>query len=201
MRAKRQHESEGSDLLQRFRSGEQDALAEVYAAYVEKVGRLVRSGCLVRRGNGGIAGRVCVSPQDHPDVIQEVFVKALSPSGRRGYDATRDYGPYLLIIARNTMISWLRKRSCAQSVTRSVAVRAGLDFEGRAPWEDDAIVAAAERYLSNLPPELHAAYRHRYVENLTQQQTARAMGISRQNLRTLEQRLRSGLERSLPKWS
>jgi DNA-directed RNA polymerase specialized sigma24 family protein len=54
-------------------------------------------------------------------------------------------------------------------------------------------VTAVERHLANLSGDLHAVFRYRYVENLTQAEAAHALGVSRQTLRTLERRLQRGL--------
>src|SRR2546429_344344 len=62
----------------------------------------------------------------------------------------------------------------------------GGGMDEPAPWEDDQALAATERHLLTLAPELRTVYRHRYVEGLSQEQAARAIGISRQSLRTLE---------------
>ena len=67
------------DLLRGFRAGDRAALARVYDAYVEPVGRLVQRGCRVRTG-GQLGGELRVSAQDVLDVAQEVFLKAFSPS-------------------------------------------------------------------------------------------------------------------------
>jgi RNA polymerase sigma factor (sigma-70 family) len=171
-------------------------MAEVYDGYVERVGNLVRRGCQIQRASGRPGGGLFVSSEDFLDVVHEVFMKAFSPSARQGYDESRDYGPYLLMIARNTMIDWLRHRGA------TTVFPAGWfeDLPSLEPTPDEAppwwapeTMAILEHYLAGLPRELRELHRHRYERGLSQEATAQAMGISRQNLRTLEERLRRGL--------
>jgi len=183
------------DLLARFRAGQRDALAEVYDAYADKVGRLVRRGFELR-GEGSVR----VGPQDFLDIVQEAFAKAFSPAARHNYDGLRAYEPYLLMIARNTSIDWLRRRGTSISFPPETLDRLQADQPApgdRAPWENQHTLATLETYLAGLSPDLSTVHRCRYVEGLTQDATARALGISRQNLRTLEDRLRTGLKSAL----
>jgi RNA polymerase sigma-70 factor, ECF subfamily len=186
-------------LLRRFRSGERAALAAVYDAYVEKVGRLVRRGCAIRRSTAS-AGAVHVGPDDYLDMIQEVFAKAFSAAGRQGYDGLRDYEPYLLMITRNVMIDCVRRSTGVMPVAPEMFADIASDeaaLDDRAPWESARTLAVVRRYLIQLPPELALVHRYRYLDGLSQEATALAMQMSRQNLRTLEARLRSGLEQAL----
>jgi RNA polymerase sigma factor (sigma-70 family) len=188
------------DLLSRFRAGERSALAEVYDAYAEPVGDLVRRGCQILRANGRMEGGVLVSPQDFLDVIHEVFVKAFSPSARHGYDGARPYGPYLMMITRNTMIDSIRRRGPFTAVTTEwLADIASPDPrpDDPAPWTAPETLAILERYLAALPEELRQLHRLRYKRALSQEAAAQEMGISRQNLRTLEDRLRRGLAQEI----
>ena len=188
------------ELLRRFRAGERGALGEVYDAYAERVGRMVRRGCHLQSASGALGGGLRVSAEDFLDVVQEVFVKAFSPAARHGYDGLRDFGPYLLMIARNVMVDELRRRGATVSLPPEVFAILASDeasLEERAPWEDAERLSVVERFVTSLPPDLARAHRHRYVEGLTQEATALAMGISRQNLRTLEGRLHQGLARAL----
>jgi RNA polymerase sigma-70 factor, ECF subfamily len=184
------------DLLSRFRAGERAALAEVYDAYAERVGDLVKRGCQIVRANGRIDGGLFVSPEDFLDVVHDVFVRAFSPTSRQSYDGVREYGPYLLMIARNTMIDWARRKSPTTAVAAEwFAALASPDPrpDDRAPWTAPETLAILERYLAALPDDLRHLHVLRYERALSQEAAAQEMGISRQNLRTLEDRLRRGL--------
>jgi RNA polymerase sigma factor (sigma-70 family) len=187
------------ELLSRFRAGEPRALVAVYEEYAAPVQDLVGRRCQIVRANGRINGILFVSAQDFPDVVHEVFVRAFSPPSRRGYDGVRAYGPYLLMIARNTMIDWARRRGQAATVAECSADIASLAPrpDDPAPWTAPHTLAILDRYLAALPDELRRLHRLRYERALSQEASAREMGISRQKLRTLEQRLRRGLAEEL----
>lgn len=85
---------------ERFRDGERAALERVYREHVALVRSSVRAG-LYRTGR--------LSSSNLADIVQETFVKAFSRTGRQGYDGTRAYAPYILAIARNCLIDWLRR--------------------------------------------------------------------------------------------
>jgi RNA polymerase sigma-70 factor (ECF subfamily) len=184
----------------RIRKRDRSALAAVYDGYVEKVARMIRRGCSLRRANGQLGGRVWVAREDLADVVQEVFVKAFSRMARGGHDGGRDYEPYLLMIARNTMIDWARRRTVTErhlDRLRSALPPHHLPAEEPPPWEDGRNLAAVERYLTGLTGQLGDLYRKRYLEGRSQEEAAQAMSISRQTVRTLEQQLRRGLARSI----
>ena len=188
------------DLLRRFRAGERSALAAVYDAYADKVGRLVRRGIILRKTGGAPVTGIYVSPDDFLDLTQEAFVKAFSASSRLGYDGVRDYEPYLLTIARNVLVDWLRRRGGVVPFEPQFLDSVASDqpaLDDRAPWETTESLTVLEDYLAGLSPELARVHQHRYLEGLSQEAAARAMGISRQSLRTLEARVQSGLSDAL----
>src|SRR5262249_47435933 len=91
------------ELLDRYRRGEREALAQIYWAYVDRVERLVSS-CL--RVQGAAWPDSSVSAED---LVQEVFTRAFSQKARTAYDGLRDYGPYLFTIARNAVADAFRR--------------------------------------------------------------------------------------------
>jgi len=58
---------------------------------------------------GGVAFSVTGDYHGAADVVQEVFVRALSEKARTSYDGLRPYRPYLLRIAKNLMIDRARR--------------------------------------------------------------------------------------------
>jgi RNA polymerase sigma factor (sigma-70 family) len=191
----RQHHA----LLQRFRTGDRSALAEVYDAYAERIGHLVRRGYQLHRPTEG-PGRVDVNPQDFLDVVHEVFAKAFSPAARLAYDGERDYGPYLATIARNAMVDWLRRRGTVTALPPHLFDNLPDEPpDEAAPWEDPVTLGAVTAYVAGLPPALAGVHRCRYQQGMSQDAAAHELGISRQNLRTLEAQLRRGLAEALRK--
>jgi RNA polymerase sigma-70 factor (ECF subfamily) len=188
------------ELLARFRAGERAALVEVYDAYAERVANLVRQGCQLQKAGAPALGGLFVSPDDFLDVIHEVFIKAFSPAARQGYDGVREFGPYVLMITRNVMVDWVRRRGSTTSFTAEwFAALPSPDPapDEPAPWWAAERLAVLERYLAGLPRELREVHRSRYEQGLSQEAAAQALGISRQTLRTAEQRLRRGLAQAI----
>jgi RNA polymerase sigma factor (sigma-70 family) len=182
------------ELLDGFRTGSRPALEAVYWAYVEKVERIVRYG-FHRSGGARVAG---VPLADVPDLVQEVFARVFRESTRRTFDGQRELGPFLGTIARNVVTDWARKRG-----RTIVEVASELENMPHDPdesgWSDDALLRATEDYLATLAPVLRQVHEQRYVVGRSQDDAARALGITRQNIRTLEGKLRQGLKNALRK--
>jgi RNA polymerase sigma factor (sigma-70 family) len=175
------------ELVRRFKAGDKCALEEVYRSYVKMVAAVIRSKCF-----RPVAGNL--SPGDLADIVQETFIRAFSESGRSGYDGIREYGPYLGRIACNTMVQWSRRHRreipCAMSEDDFALEQVPAEI---GPWEDPGVLQSVEDYLLDLPVEMRRFHELRYRQNLGQDEVASSMGLSRQNVRTMEKRLRDGL--------
>ena len=185
------------ELLRSFRDGTRAALEEVYWAYVDRVEHVLRMGFVVAATGTHVPG----AGQDHAeraDLLQEVFARAFAPAARLAYDGIRDYAPYLDTIARNLLVDRARKRGREIPAldVEQAAAPSPADTDD-APWADSQTMALVARYLEGLPEDLKVVHEARYVRCLSQRDAATALGISRQNLRTLEDRLRTGLRREL----
>ncbi len=183
------------DLLVRFRAGDHDALCTVYRHYVDGAETLLRR-CLA--AGGGSWG---LSPSsDLSDILQDVFVKAFSAPARLAYDGRREYRPFLLTIARRTLIDHLRSvprriRSDRNAIDGLIAVDPYA--EDPVPWADPQTILLAERYVAALSDPEREVYVERYVRCRSQGHSALALGLTRQRVRTIEGKLRSGLARAL----
>lgn len=184
------------DLLDRYRRGERAALERVYWAYIDAVERLVTR-CV--RSQGAAPPEYAVSVED---LVQDVFIRAFTEGSRVGYDGIRDYGPYLFTIARHVVVDAFRRRG--REVPTDLATLS--DQAATAPTEwgvegslstDARVLARVRGYLSQLPPDLAAVHRQRFDLGVSQHAAAQALGISRQQLRTLEKKLRDGVTREL----
>jgi RNA polymerase sigma factor (sigma-70 family) len=184
------------DLLPRFRKGDREALSAVYWHYVDVVESVIRRGFFLASTGQQVPGS---HASEVADLAQDVFVRVFSESGRMGFDGIREFKPYLVTIARNVLIDWRRKRRPEQPWD-------GLDEERlSAPaasptdpaWADPEMVRIVEVYIAGLPPELARIHHCRYVANLSQYEAAKSLGLSRQQVRTLEQRLQSGLAQAI----
>jgi RNA polymerase sigma-70 factor (ECF subfamily) len=186
-----------ADLLRRFRSGDPAALEEVYWAYVGKIEGIVRHGVAVP-ATGGRVGGPGRQRADLADLVQEIFIRAFTPSARQTYDGLREYGPYLFTVARNVVIDWAR-RNGREIPTLDVDLERLVEAPGPALAEETPAgeLEIVRRYLDGLPPELQAVHQVRYEQGMSQRTAAERLGVTRQQLRTLEDHLRSGLRRAL----
>ncbi|HEV8549314.1 MAG TPA: sigma-70 family RNA polymerase sigma factor [Polyangiaceae bacterium] len=178
-------------LLCAFRNGDRGALEAVYRHYV----RAIELHLKVLAHRSGI--RAFQEASIVQDLLQDVFVRAFMPNARRAFDEARDFLPYLKAMARNCFIDALRKyrgEACLreeEEPSSSVADNRANDVY------DPEVLAALERYLRELNPLVRAVYDQRFVLGRTQEASSAALGLSRRSLRTLEQRLRRGLRKSL----
>jgi RNA polymerase sigma-70 factor (ECF subfamily) len=183
---------ERPELLAAFHRGEERALEEVYWAYVTRVERMVRFGSLLV----GSGSRVRGAADDVEDLVHETFARAFTDRARRAYDGKRRYGPYLAAIARNLLVDEARRRG-RELLTAELADDLPLEDASEPDWADPATTRAVEEYVARLPDELRAVHHHRYERGSSQEAAAAALGLSRQQIRTLEQRLRDGLRSHL----
>ena len=54
-----------------------------------------------------------------------------------------------------------------------------------------------QEYISELSPALRAVYEQRFIHGLSQEAACAALGMSRRTFRTREQRLQTGLRKTL----
>jgi len=175
----------------RFQAGQRDVLEQIYWENIDQIEALVRA-CLVRAQRFSVANLT--------DLVQDVFAKAFSPKARAAYDGEREYGPFLRQLARNTLVDWLRRGTheilAPVDFDRMVVDEPSVVEEGGGPFAPD-LVALAQRFVLALDPELKAVHERRFVAAESQDAAARALGISRQNLRTLERRLLDSFRREV----
>jgi RNA polymerase sigma-70 factor (ECF subfamily) len=176
-------------LLESFRRGDRAALERVYSLYAREVEDRVRT-VLIRLGR--------LTPADLADLVQEAFLRAFSDRARAQYDGRRDYGRFVIAIARNVVVDWSRRAGREVPLPDVVELffeQAG-DQVDPPPFEP-ALLANTEAYVAALPPDLQAVHRARFVLGMPQRQAAEAIGVSRQSLRTLEKKLLREFRRHL----
>jgi RNA polymerase sigma factor (sigma-70 family) len=189
------------DLLRRFRAGDREALSAVYRHYVACVERLVRR-CHAPSGWAASGQR---TGADRADIVQDVFAKAFAERARAAYEPSRPYRPYLLTVARNVIVDRVRQlqresRIDVQAIHFHTEMAAS-EPSSALPWADPHTLRLVDRYLDGLATDERAVYVERYCRCSSQSDAAAALGISRQRVRTLESRLRSGLARELSRAS
>jgi RNA polymerase sigma-70 factor (ECF subfamily) len=181
------------EFLEGFKKGERSVLTRIYAAYVDEIERFVRSFFASQYKRHRLAFRSA----ELEDVMQEIFARAFSRTARVAFDVERPYGPYLGALARNLVVDWTRRR-CPEIAPEDVellAVTASSDLEP--PWADVETMKLVNEYIAQLSSELREVHESRYVLCRTQQEACKALGLSRQQLRTREMHLRDGLRRAL----
>ena len=143
------------------------------------------------------------------ELVQDTFAKAFAEKARLAYDGVNRYRPYLLRITKNLMIDRYRAQ-------QRDAHRVELDGEGVGdidailaknlellPSEDAPdlhwknLLAAANEYVATLDDECRQFVALRFEEEQSQDEVAAQMKCSRRRVRTLEERVQTGLRKWL----
>jgi RNA polymerase sigma-70 factor (ECF subfamily) len=184
-------------LLMRFRDGERAALLVVYRAFVTEVETLCR--------RGFVLDGLKVPPLPGPmvmDAVQDVFLKAFSQSARLAYDGLRPYRPFLLQLARNVCIDRLRALGRAPQPLPADQESEDAQAESSQRSAEEKLdqarrVRLTQEYVAQLDPVSQQLVELRFVGELTQDETADKLAISRRRVRTLESRILAGLRKHL----
>ena len=145
-------------LLEAFRQGERWALERVYRTYVRMLDRYLHA--LARAGHAAELD----DPGAIADLLQEVFVRALSPGARLAYDGSRPYGPYVRKIARNLFVDQLRARCRVAEESLDAVLKdvANLPSECE-ELADPRVSVVLTTYVAALAPPLRGVYEQRFV--------------------------------------
>ena len=194
------------ELLDAFRRGQLDALSRVYRDHVDEVELVVRRGFVTGiQADHRVPG--LGADDEVRDLVQETFVRAFAPKTRDAYDGLRPYRPYLLRIVKNLMIDRARasnRRPILADETGAGDIDAAIDrnepLHVAAPIApDDALHwkrlrEAYAEYQGTMDEEEVELVRVRYEDGLSQRDAADALGITRRRIRTVEERIKLGLE-------
>ncbi len=170
-------------LLRAFRDGEEWALRQVFREYAPKVARYAR-------------WNFEMSEVDVSETTQLTFMRVFSDKARSRYDGLRPFLSYVLRTAHNVAVNELNR---AWRRRESIPSEADDDWFDRIPADaatPEKALFDAERQrlisalLEALAPLEKAVFEKRFVEALGQEAAASALGLSRQRVRTLEQRIR-----------
>lgn len=178
-------------LLGAFRAGERAALETVYRHYVRSIDVYIRA-LSHRSGTPELRQASVVQ-----DLLQDVFMRAFADGARQAYDERRDFAPYLRAIARNSFVDALRKRQGEKRFSAEELALCSLAPSYPAADYEREVLATLELYLDDISPDLRAVYEQRFVLGCSQQAACDTLGVTRRSLRTLEDRLRRGLRKSL----
>jgi RNA polymerase sigma-70 factor (ECF subfamily) len=170
--------------LARARLGDREAFADLYAGCAADVERLCR--------------RMLGAPADAEEARHEVYVKAVQ--GFAGYDGARPFRTWLLAVAAHHCVDRLRRRSREQRLFEPLdeaeapahpapsPLRAALDAEAR---------ARLQRALDGLPERYRAPLVMRHLGELSYDEIADLLAVSRGQVGVLLHRGRLRLRRVL----
>ncbi len=171
-------------LIERILAGEQDAYAEIVAAYQDNL----------RAALGGFAR----SAEELEDFCHAAFVDTYFKL--KDYDPARGpFLPWVLTVARNLVLEDLRRRKAEERRLHRYVERAA--HEGTPFEEEPQARAALERCLSEFERGDAEIIRARYREGLSCEEIADALGktavATRKALQRLRERLRTCVQRRL----
>ncbi len=182
-------------LLEGYRRGDRAVLEAIYRALSGPVLRYLSRGFRVR--SSGALGVAQVSPLDLDAAHQETFVRVFGESARLHYDGLKPFEPYVLAIARSAAVDVLR----AQGKLQRESIPLDELEEHQAPHDPTASPEAAvlkaeaeavvQGFLATLQAEDLTFATARFVEGLSQEKAGARCGLSRQEARTREARLKA----------
>ena len=143
--------------IRRFRSGESDAVRELYNRY----GRAVFTVAYRALGDRGLA----------EEAVQQTFLQAWRGSG--SFDPSRDPAPWLYAIARRVAVDLYRRERRHQDTDRSDTEVAVLSPSFEGTWEAWEVRSA----LDQLTQEERAIMRATHFQGLTHEEAAERLGI------------------------
>lgn len=159
-------------LISAIRSGNEDAMAQLYDRYSSIV--------------YSVALRVLADTAAAEDVLQDVFMQLWRNPG--GFDSSRgSLAPWLAVIARNRAIDSLRKRKPEADIA-DVVLSVEPDLAGDA--ERSRAMEKVRSALTQMPPAQRSALEMAYFEGLTHSEIA---GKTGEPLGTIKTRIRGGL--------
>lgn len=150
---------EDVEMLRRLRSGDRGALERVYEAYSEELYRL--------------AVALTGSPSEAEDVVQEVFLGV--PEALKRFEGRSSLWTWLRTITVRCVLMRRRAERRFRDFTRSLIVVFREPEVERAQLERISL----ERALGGLPEGYRDVLVLKYVEELTHEEIAGTLGISR----------------------
>ena len=159
-------------LLQRVREGDQTAMAEVFDRY----GRVVYS----------VAFRVLKDSGHAEDVMQEIFFQVWR-NPNSFVQGRGSLGAWLVVVARNRSIDFLRRRKPTDSV-EDVVLAGNCNLASEA--ERNALMEKVHKVLKNLPVEQQRSMELAYFDGLSHSEIAEKTGDP---LGTVKTRIRLAL--------
>lgn len=200
-----------SQLIERFRRGDEPALDHVYRAFIQPLRNFVLRGFAFKSDGRDLYFRGVWTEHDLEDIVQETFRRAFGFKARQSYDGVRPYKNYLFTIARNAVINDMIARNrqipVGDALTRDapsedmaplqswlISQRSVLSTDTNPTSEERVenleIYGLIQAFVESLEIEEAAFFELRFLSSLSQEKTARRMGWNRAKVRKVEARLR-----------
>lgn len=201
-------------LQERFRQGDQAAMAKIYRYYEPGVAAFLRKGFTFRSGQNNLFFRGSRDQNELENFVQEVFRRAFEEKARQSYNGTTSFSNWILAIARNMVINQFRNKEVAFSQFSLSKEEedhrtpldeelpeeySGLLYAEPAEQQDKALERAElhellDNFLSNLTEDDRNLVMLRFSDGMGQEETAAALGSTRMKVRTAESRIKSRLK-------
>lgn len=179
-RVKRDPEVDRSSWLEAFHRGERHTLADCYREHFDDVERAIGT---------------ILSGADRETVIHEVFSRLISHEHLRQSFRGGSMGAWLATVARNAAIDY-RRRLARETTASAEAAQSASDGT---LWEEAAQARLLiERFRrEELPPAWAEVFELCFLQQMSQREAARSLGLRRTTLAYREMRIRRALRRFL----
>jgi len=168
------------DIVQRARSGNEQALAELYDLYFPRIYRYV----LARTGN----------PAEAEDITEEVFVRVLGAIGAFQWRQA-PFAAWLFRIAHNQLVSHARKNGARRRETPLAASIADPAPDPLTRVEDRLSLEHIFDLARALPQAQREVLWLRFASDLSVSDTARALGKQENNVKVLQHKAIARLQK------
>ncbi len=184
-------------LLDGFRAGRPEALKAVYLHYRPRLLDALRAGFSFRSGEVWMRFRGYHSPFELEQAASEALARALLPAARASYDGLHPFADYLFGIARNLVLNELRRNDLLVPVggdeELAPAAAGGLALAPEPTLEEREIERLLAAFLAEASPVERGLFELRFRDGEKQDDAARALALSRVQVRRVEYKLKRRL--------
>ncbi len=200
------------ELLAEFRQGKKEALHAVYRHYCRDIERFIATGWISRKTGKYSRIQLSMDTDFRLELIQEVFLRAFSKNARQSYDGLRSYRNYLLTLARNVVVDYIRSRPndalahyCTETDVNQICEEqaTSADYGDPVPGSPEEVlnwqrcIRAMRVYVTGLSEKEKRFIDMRYRQEFSLLEVARKLDISRGKARHMEKQLGKGLKQYL----